>query len=205
MPEKQDKVFEWYKTLIELGKFEVQHARQRFFDISKLHIAISGTILALDSYSLARNEPRIFWLATLVSLFGVFNAIAWWKQVEAASVWEARWYSSAATIENSREFRRVVGVDNLQVWSHPDVLEKLKPDAKKTGASPKVYKVFVASLVIFYFVLMIGSVSMSITMPTDNTQDLVTTKNSAPKTPIQSQKNSDKSANKAKKNIRVKP
>lgn len=168
MPDQPHKAFEWYRALLELGRFEVQHARQRFFDITKLHLAVSGAILALDSFALTKNEASILGLAALVSLFGIVNALAWWRQIESASVWEARWYLSAAALEKSREFRREVGVDNLDVWSHPDVQQKLPPDIKKSGASPRVYKTFVVSLVIFYFALLVGSTSYAMLIMCDN-------------------------------------
>lgn len=150
--------FNWYQTLIDLGKFEVQHARARFYETAKLHLAIAAAILALDSYGIANNQSIILFLAALVSFFGVVNAMSWKKQIKSASIWESRWYVSAAQIEETEEFRKIVKANEVKVWSHEEVKSRINPSAKKVGASPKMYETFVVSITVFYILLAVGSI-----------------------------------------------
>ena len=148
------KLFDWYRMLIDLGRFEVEHGRIRFYESAKLHLAVAAGILALGSYSVAQAQPRVLILVGVASIFGLFNAIAWIRQIGAATAWEARWYLSAAEIEASEEFRALVN-SRVRVWSHPDVRSRLDPSEKTKGASPSVYRSFAQSLIAFYAICLL--------------------------------------------------
>jgi hypothetical protein len=151
------KLFDWYRMLTDLGRFEVEHGRTRFYETAKLHLAVAAGILALGSYSIAEDEARVLILVGVASVFGFFNAIAWIKQVNAATTWEARWYLSAAEIEDSKEFRALVE-SKVKAWSHPDVRARLNPSEKTKGAAPSAYRSFVHSLMVFYAICLLLAV-----------------------------------------------
>jgi len=147
-----NKLFDWYKTLTELGRFEVEHGRTRFYETAKLHLAVAAGVLLLGSYSITQHEPRVLILVGVIAIFGFLNAVAWVRQLSASSAWEARWYLSAAEVEESEEFRKLVAMSKVKVWSHPDVKARLDPSAKAGGATPSAYRFFVQSLMGFYAV-----------------------------------------------------
>lgn len=152
----ENKVFDWYKEVIELGKFEVQNTRIGFYETSKLHLSIVAGMLVLASYAITAKEPIILILAFMVSIFGVFNAVRWNGLINSSVNWEGRWYSTASEIEKSEQFIKKVGLDNIKAWSHEEVTSKLKPDEKSKGKTPKFYKSFVISLIAFYTVFAFG-------------------------------------------------
>jgi len=153
MSSHPEKAFDWYISLVELGNFEVEHGRERFYETLKIHIAIVGGILAVASYAVVNEEFIILILGAIVGAFGAVNVGFWRDQIEASSRWESRWRQTVAAIEETPEFRSAVGMPSVKAWSHAEVRPRLSPDEKKSGASPSFYFISLNSLWCLYVIL----------------------------------------------------
>ncbi len=74
---KVGKIFELYKEFIELGKYEVLHGMNRFYNTARLHLSILAGMAALVSYAVYYHQPIAFILSIMSSVFGVYNAYMW--------------------------------------------------------------------------------------------------------------------------------
>lgn len=151
-----DKTFDWYRIIVELGNFEVEHGRTRFYENSKLHLAIGAGSLGLASYSVAHNEPLVLVLVLLVSAFGMVNAVAWLRQLEASSYWEHQWRRAASELEQSAEFRAAVGAAAVRVWSHEGA-RTVTTGEVRPGATANFYRGTVWPWMVFYGAIAIYS------------------------------------------------
>lgn len=149
--------FEWYDAIIKLGNFEVEHGRARFYSTAKLHLAILGGVITLVVYASATERAMPLGLGLLGAAFGLLSARSWLRQLEAASTWEARWRVTASAIEDTDEFRSVVGMHGVRAWSHEEVRRRLNPVQKKSGASSAFYWDFAWNLSLLYWALTAGS------------------------------------------------
>ena len=145
--------YEWYRTLVEMGDFEVVHGRERFYENSKLHVAFATGSLGLIAYALNSKVYIVLALAFVVSFYGAANARLWLRQVVASSVWETRWRAAAAELERTPEFRSAVGANSVRAWSHENVAEDLAMRTRDPGATTRFYKASVASWAIFHAVV----------------------------------------------------
>ena len=152
-----DKTFDWYKSILELGNFEVEHGRIRFFETAKLHLAVVAGILALSAYAVAHSNPVPLLLALILAVFGAVNASAWNRQLASSFSWDARWRLTVSAIEDAEDFRSTVGVSEIKAWSHDEVKPRLSPGQKKAGATAAFYGDFVFSLRVLYIVLAVAA------------------------------------------------
>ncbi len=152
-----NKLFEWYKILVDIGKFEVEHSRTRFFDTAKIHLAILAGVLALSSYALANDKDIVLIPAIIACIFGIVYAIAWLTQIAESSKWTRRWYLKAAEIEETAEFKSTVSSNNIKVFSDPDIEEDLRN--MNIGASSKLQTIFTYCLIGFYIIIVVGIIS----------------------------------------------
>ncbi|MFC1475406.1 hypothetical protein ACFLQW_00205 [Candidatus Zixiibacteriota bacterium] len=158
--------FNWYTSLLDLAKFEITHGRTRFYEMAKIHAWIFAGILAISSYAISNAQEEIFVLAGLISLFGIFIAYAWWKQIISSSTWEGRWLNAVVQLEESDDFRNRVGARSVKVFSNPKIKAYFDPASKQYGATPRMYKTFVMSVVVFYSVALIGLIIIGLASAT---------------------------------------
>ena len=152
-----NKVFDLYELCVNLGKFEVEHSRIRFYENSKLHILIGGTILALDSFALSKGPDTILLLGVIVAISGFMLANSWKKQINASSFWESKWYSFAAKIEEKDSFKSILNDDQLKIFSSEDIKDKLDFEERKQGSTSKMYITAANSMITIYIILGLAS------------------------------------------------
>jgi len=145
-----DRTFDWYRTLVELGNFEVEHGRIRFYENSKLHMAFAAGSLGLASYAVSSGAHVVLILAALVSVLALLHGAGWLKQIVASAWWERRWRGTAATLEGTPDFRAAVGAAELRAWSHEEVERAIKAREWRPGTSTRLYQLSIWSWVVFH-------------------------------------------------------
>ena len=148
-----DKTFDWYRTIVEIGNFEVEHSRTRFYENSKLHVALGAGSLGLASYALSSKMHLILVLPFLVSALGILNGAAWLRLLNASSWWDERWRRAAAELESDSDFRGAVGAAGVRVWSHQEVEQARSARERRPGATARYYQMTVWSWIAFHAIL----------------------------------------------------
>jgi len=157
-----ERIFEWYRLIVETGNLELQQSTTRFFENAKLHLLILAGIFAAGSYSFSQN--RLFLIVPSgVAVLAALHAFAWQNQVVASSHWEGKWRTAAAEIEATTEFRSAVGVPQIRVWSDEEVMKRLSPGVRRTGSTVRMYLTFVWGLIVTYAVLALSGLVLWIT------------------------------------------
>jgi hypothetical protein len=153
-----NKLFEWYKMSVDLGRFEVEHSRIRFYENCKLQVAILAGVLALDSFAVLNKIYVIIFLADIICAMGMYISSKWGNQIIASASWESTWYSIASEFETNNKFKKIVGANKLGLFSHPLVKEHLSSDKRISGATAQYYTKAISAFSLTYFVIINASI-----------------------------------------------
>ena len=127
--EAPTRALDWYKTTIDLMKYEVEHGRARFFESMKIHVGVIGGLVAIEAFLLERvpdgGQCMFKVLVSIVCVLGAFNAIVLGVAMMSAQRWEATWLEGSATIEETPEFRAEIGVPSVAVFTSSRVRDEL--------------------------------------------------------------------------------
>jgi len=164
MDKKDEKAFELYKQFVELGKYEVLHAMDRFYNTSKLHLTILGGMAILVSYSVAEHQPIAFILSLMAAVFGIYNAYMWLGIITSSASWEGRWFFNAGKIEQTDAFREQTSLhlfeddEDFPGISNKYILNKMENKKNNKGNSARFYRSFAKSLIFFYLIFILFAI-----------------------------------------------
>ncbi len=144
------RVFEYYRTIVELGTAELHHHRTRFFENVRINLAVLATIAVLMSVDVGANN-RILFISVLI-IYGLISCYQWLRQTRESIIKLAKWRSVAARIEESEQFRGELGGLDIKAWSEPDITgEKAEGGPAETSDRRHIW---IASFWLAFYALM---------------------------------------------------
>lgn len=143
-------VFEFYKTVVELGTSELENHRVRFYQNAKINLAIAaaiGVIMFVDI-----DARYAIFLVSLLIVLGITGCLLWLRQIKEGLSMLSRWRTAAAAIEETPQFRAAVGGIDLRVWSTPEVKSSIERGAQVEEPSGK-HHVWIATFWLVFYAL----------------------------------------------------
>ncbi len=147
---ESDKVFDFYRTIVELGTTELRSHRHRFYENAKLNMAIAaaiGIIMFVD----IEARYAVFLISLLIVL-GITGCLLWMRQIKEGIAMLARWRTVAAAIEETPQFRAAIGGLDTRVWSTPEVRSSIERGAEIEEPSGK-HHVWIATFWLVFYAL----------------------------------------------------
>lgn len=145
-----NKVFDFYKTVVDLGTTELRSHRERFYQNAKLNMAIAaaiGIIMFIDI-----DARYAVFMVSLLIVLGITGCLLWLRQIKEGVAMLARWRTVAAAIEDTLQFRAAIGGLDMRVWSAPEVKSSIERGAEIEEPSGK-HHVWIATFWLVYYAL----------------------------------------------------
>jgi hypothetical protein len=163
MSEKKNDTFEWYKLLVEQGRWEAEYGWKRLETTIKFHLSVAAGLVALGAFAVYTRsvDLKVILLALLIAGCGVYSAVMLWKALWSSAGWEGRFFGAAANVEATSAFKEAVGIDDIQVWSKPGIREHMDPEVKKGSPSRGLQYSVVNGFIAFYIVFFLGLVAIA--------------------------------------------
>ena len=145
-----ERIFDYYRNVVELGTAELTSHRNRFLEYNKINIAIGGGVALIMLIDIETRFALFF--VSMMIIFGLSLCASWLRQIRESLTMLAAWRAAAGAIEQSEHFRRAIGKVEVQIWSHEDISVSIEEGTKIDSSSGKHHS-WMAVFWLFFYVL----------------------------------------------------